>query len=151
MINLSLAKLWFSRLLLDRRVACVLLVAATMVAGAVTCGAALAAEDFPFGHVFVLEAEPVAGAAHAPSLDIDAKGSAKIKLWCNDVDGQLYVKDEQITIMTSDETERSCSHELAAADEDMLARFSGVVVWRREGDMLLLSGAGTLRFRLKTN
>jgi heat shock protein HslJ len=158
MVCPSLTKLWLTTIrLANRRASCVLAVIAAMTAGvmtpvAMTPGAALAGERaFPFGHELLLDVAPMKGSKRVPMLTIDEKGYADIDLWCDSVKGQMVVAGDTITILTDDKTDRSCPPERAAADEDMLARLAGVVSWRREGDVLLLSGAGTMRFRLQTN
>jgi heat shock protein HslJ len=123
-----------------------------MTAGAMTSGAAVAVERaFPFGHELMLDVPPMKGSKRVPMLDIDEKGLADIDLWCNSVKGQMVVAGDTITILTGDKTERSCPADRAQADEDMLSALTGATNWRREGDVLTLTGARTMRFRLQTN
>jgi heat shock protein HslJ len=91
------------------------------------------------------------GSKRVPSLDIDANGSAEIDLWCNTVRGQLVVAGDTITILTGTKTERQCPQERVQGDEDMLSTLTEVTNWRREGDVLILTGPRTVRFRLQTN
>lgn len=114
-------------------------------------GGALADSTFPFDRELVLDAQPMKGSKRLPSLDIAANGSAEIDLWCNTVHGQLVVAGDTITIVTGPKTERQCPPERAQGDEDMLSVLTEVTNWRREGDVLILTGPHTVRFRLQTN
>jgi heat shock protein HslJ len=114
--------------------------------------AAVAADaSFPFGHELLLDARPMKGSKRLPLLDIKANGATEIDLWCNSVQGQIVVSSDQITITTGDKTERQCEPERMRGDDDMLSALSQVTTWRRQGEMLILSGARTIRFRMETN
>ncbi len=116
------------------------------------CGIARAADQgFPFGRELLLDVPPMKGSKRVPMLDIDAKGLAEIDLWCNSVKGQMVVAADTITILTGEKTDRSCSPERAQADDEVLAALNEVTNWRRDGDILMLIGARTMRFRLQTN
>lgn len=110
-----------------------------------------ASTDFPFGHELLLDAAPMPGSKRVPSLDIAENGLADIDLWCNSIKGQMIVAGDTITILTGARTERSCTPERMRGDEDVLAALNEVTNWRREGDILILAGPRTLRFRLPTN
>ena len=120
-------------------------------AAACLAPAVAAQSEFPFGHELLLDVKPMKGSKRVPMLDIDDKGLAEIDLWCNSVKGQLVVAGDTITIIAGEKTERTCPPERAQADDDMLAALNEVTSWRREGDVLVLIGTKTMRFRLQTN
>ncbi len=130
---------------------CLLAVAVGLAMAAGIARAVAASMEFPFGHELLLDAAPMAGSKRVPSLDIAENGLADIDLWCNSIKGQMIVAGDTITILTGARTERSCTPERMRGDEDVLAALSEVTNWRREGDILILTGARTLRFRLPTN
>jgi heat shock protein HslJ len=113
--------------------------------------AVAAQSEFPFGRELLLDARPMKGSKRVPMLDIDEKGLAEIDLWCNSVKGQMVVAGDTITILTGEKTERSCPPERTQADDDVLSALNEVTSWRREGDVLVLIGTRTIRFRLQTN
>ena len=115
-------------------------------------GAAVAAQgEFPFGAELILDVKPMKGSKRVPMLDIDQKGLAEIDLWCNSVKGQMVVAGDTITILTGEKTARTCPPERAQADDEVLGALNEVTSWRREGDILVLIGTRTMRFRLQTN
>jgi heat shock protein HslJ len=114
-------------------------------------GAAAAQSEFPFGHELLLDARPMKGSKRVPSLDIAENGLADIDLWCNSIKGQMVVAGDTITILTGEKTERPCTPERMRADEEVLSALTEATTWRRDGDVLVLMGARTLRFRLPTN
>ena len=121
-------------------------------AATATFASAVAAQsEFPFGSELMLDVKPMKGSKRVPMLDIDGKGLAEIDLWCNSVKGQLIVAGDTITILTGEKTARTCPPERAQADDDVLAALNEVTSWRREGDVLVLIGTRSLRFRLQTN
>jgi heat shock protein HslJ len=120
-------------------------------AAACLAPAVAAQSEFPFGHELMLDVKPMKGSKRVPMLEIDDKGLAAIDLWCNSVKGQLVVAGDTITIITGDKTARSCPPERAQADDEVLGALSEVTNWRREGDVLVLIGTRTMRFRLQTN
>jgi len=113
--------------------------------------AGAAAQEFPFGRELMLDVAPMKGSKRVPMLEIDPKGIADIDLWCNSVKGQMVVAGDTITILTGQKTERTCPPERAQADDDVLSALNEVTSWRREGDVLVLIGTRTMRFRLQTN
>jgi heat shock protein HslJ len=138
----------------SRRVAAAATVVLTIVFCALVTGACpvLAGErTFPFGSELTLDVAPMKGSKHVPSLDIDAQGLADIDLWCSSVKGQMVVAGDTITILTGEKAERDCPPERVQADDDVLAALTGVTNWRRDGDVLTLTGARTMRFRLQSN
>jgi heat shock protein HslJ len=121
---------------------------------AVCLAPAVAAQsDFPFGREFLLDARPMKGSKHVPSIDIDDKGVADIDLWCNSVKGQLVVAGDTVTILTGPKTDRTCEPERMQGDDDMLAALTAVTNWKVEGggEVLVLIGTRTMRFRAQSN
>ncbi len=119
--------------------------------GSCLAPAVAAQSEFPFGRELVLDARPMKGSKQVPSLDIAENGLAEIELWCGSVKGQMVVAGDTITILTGEKTERSCTPERMRGDDDVLAALTEVTNWRREGDVLVLTGGRTMRFRLQTN
>ncbi|HEY2135750.1 MAG TPA: META domain-containing protein [Xanthobacteraceae bacterium] len=113
--------------------------------------AAAAQSEFPFGQELLLDTTPMKGSKRVPSLEIDQNGLADIELWCNSVKGQMVVAGDTITILTGAKTERSCTPERLRGDDEVLAALTEVTTWRREGEILVLIGSRTMRFRLQTN
>lgn len=113
--------------------------------------ATAAGSVFPFGHELLLDARPMKGSKRVPSLDIKSDGATEIDLWCNSARGRTVVSRDTITITTGEKTERQCEPERMRGDEDMLLALSQVTSWRFQGDMLILSGPRTMRFRMETN
>jgi heat shock protein HslJ len=120
-------------------------------ASACLAAAVAAQAEFPFGSELMLDVKPMKGSKRVPMLDIDQKGIAEIDLWCNSVKGQLVVAGDTITIITGEKTARTCPPERAQADDEVLGALNEVTSWRREGDILVLIGTRTMRFRLQTN
>ena len=120
-------------------------------ATALQAPAVAAQGEFPFGTELMLDVKPMKGSKRVPMLDIDQKGLAEIDLWCNSVKGQMIVAGDTITILTGEKTARTCPPERAQADDEVLGALNEVTNWRREGDILVLTGTRTLRFRLQTN
>ena len=113
--------------------------------------AGAAAQEFPFGRELMLDVAPMKGSKRVPMLEIDPKGIADIDLWCNSVKGQMVVAGDTITIVTGPKTAYACPPERAQADDDVLSALNEVTSWRRDGDVLVLIGSRTMRFRLQTN
>jgi heat shock protein HslJ len=96
---------------------------------------------FPYNSELIMDAKPMRGAKRVPMLVIGAKGEAKIEGWCNNVEAQMVVAGDTLTILT----------ERMRADQDLMAVLMEITHWRREGDVLTLRGTKTLRFRTLTN
>jgi heat shock protein HslJ len=106
---------------------------------------------FPFDKELLLDVKPMKGSKRVPILGIGPKGETAIDLWCNSVEAQIVVVDSTITILTGQKTERQCDPARMRGDDDLLAALQQVTSWRREGDVLMLRGGKTLRFRQATN
>jgi len=114
--------------------------------------AADAAErGFPYNSELMMDAKPLRGSKRVPMLVIGAKGDAKIEGWCNNVEAQMVVAADTLTILTGASTEQQCPAERMRADQDLMAVLMEITHWRREGDVLMLRGTKTLRFRTMTN
>jgi hypothetical protein len=112
------------------------------------------AQSFPFGRELVLDANPMRGSKKVPVLDIaDRGGTAEIDLWCSSVKAQLIIAANTITIITGDKAPRSCSPELARADDDLIDALNQATNWRMQDYALVFTGGAgrTLRFRIQTN
>ena len=121
-----------------------------LMAGA--AGGSLAQQnEFPFDGELILDVRPMPGSKRIPNMDIDAKGTIVVEMWCNRVDGQMVVAGSTITVMTGPPTDRPCTPERAQGDADFLDALNAVTNWRREGDFVRLIGPKTLRFRVPTN
>jgi heat shock protein HslJ len=107
---------------------------------------------FPYDSVLLLEAKPMKGSKRVPVLQIESKGeTAAIDLWCNRVQAQLIVVDTTITIILGAATEKQCDPDHMQADADLAAALEQVATWRRDGDLLVLQGERSLRFRLSSH
>jgi hypothetical protein len=113
---------------------------------------ALASEPFPFGSELMLDAAPMQGTKRMPMLEIDDNGTTTIDLWCTSVQAQTTVGgDGTITIVPGATQPVQCTPERESIDQDLIAALTQATNWRRNGDVIELSGAATLRFRLMTN
>lgn len=106
---------------------------------------------FPFDSELLLDASPMPGSKRVPSMDVAANGAIALEMWCNRIDGQLVVAADTITVLTGQATDRRCPTARVRRDADLLAALTEVTKWRRQGDMVVLIGPRTLRFRLPTN
>jgi heat shock protein HslJ len=106
---------------------------------------------FPFDSELMLDAKPMKGSKRVPILGIGPKGEAAIDLWCNSIEAQIVVVESTITIMTGRKTDRQCDPARMRGDDELLATLQQVNSWRREGDVLMLRGGKSLRFRQATN
>ncbi|MBI3436042.1 MAG: META domain-containing protein [Proteobacteria bacterium] len=119
---------------------------------AVFTGCASAAElGFPFGSELRLDVNPMRGSKRVPGLEIDADGRATIDLWCSSVPGRFVVAADTVTIIAAEPPQKACPPERANGDAELLAALNAVTHWRREGGLVIFSGARTLRYRLNTN
>jgi heat shock protein HslJ len=114
--------------------------------------AAAAMEDaFPFDRDLVLDVAPMRGSKRVPILEIAADGDASIQLWCVTVQGKATVGADTIAIVPTAAQRGQCGPDSMANDENLLAAIAQATGWRRHGDVIELTGAQTLRFRLMTN
>jgi heat shock protein HslJ len=113
--------------------------------------AGAADRGFPYDSELMLDVNPMKGSKRVPMLDIGPSGEASIDLWCNTVKAQLVVADDTITILPGPKTDRQCPPDRMRGDDEMLAVLVQVTNWRRDGDLLTLLGARTMRFRRGTH
>jgi len=109
------------------------------------------AQEFPYDRDMVLETRPMRGGKRLPVLAIEPGGRAQIDLWCKRGEGQATIAGDTITIAIGAMRDGPCTAERAQADEDLIARLSEVTRWSQRGDVITLTGATPLRFRLATN
>jgi heat shock protein HslJ len=106
---------------------------------------------FPYDRDLVLDAPPMRGSKRVPVLEIASDGRAQIDLWCKRGTGQAAVTDATIGITLGTMNDEPCTAERMQADEEMIAALAQVTGWRLQGNVVTLTGATTLRFRLATN
>jgi hypothetical protein len=119
------------------------------------CTNGVAAEPFPFGRELLLDAAPMRPGKRMPILTVEENGSARIDLWCRTVPARIEISDAAITIepgplpedLPAMQSAGQCTPERVKADEEILAAFTQVTKWRKQGDGVVLEGATTLHFR----
>ena len=135
-------------------VACRCVVALLTLAALLTAGRApaIAADPgFPFDKELLLDAKPMKGSKRLPILTIVPNGAATIDLWCDSVAAQFAVTGSSLTVTPGAKTGRQCDPACMKGDDDLLAALEQATGWRRDGQVLTLSGGKTLRFRAATN
>ncbi|MGA8652095.1 MAG: META domain-containing protein [Xanthobacteraceae bacterium] len=113
--------------------------------------AAASERTFPYDRELMLDVAPMPGSKRVPIIEIDANGAASIDLWCTSLRGQATVGEDSISIVPGPVQPTQCVPDRQSGDENLLAALAQVTNWRRQGDVIELSGATTLRFRLMTN
>jgi heat shock protein HslJ len=106
---------------------------------------------FPFDRELMLDVAPMPGSKRVPILEIGANGTASIDLWCASMRGQANVNEDTISIVPGPMQPAQCAPDRQTGDENLLAALAQVTNWRRDGNVIELRGATTLRFRLMTN
>jgi heat shock protein HslJ len=124
-----------------------------LVAAAIAmCGTVSAADrSFPFDSELLLDAKPMKGSKRIPVIEIGPDGRAAIDLWCNSVEGQIVVVETTIAVMTGEKTQRQCDPARMRGDEELLSALLQATSWTRDGAVVTLRGAKTLRFRQPSN
>ena len=64
---------------------------------------------------------------------------------------RFIVAADTVTVIAGPPTDRQCSPERVRGDTDLLEALAEVTNWRRQGDLVVLVGPRSLRFRLPTN
>ena len=128
---------------------CVVAFAVCVLSGIVAADAA--ERGFPYNSELIMDAKPMRGSKRVPMLVIGAKGEARIEGWCNNVEAQMVVAADTLTILTGASTEQQCPADRMRADEELKAMLMEITHWRRDGEVLTLRGAKTVRFRSMTN
>jgi len=100
---------------------------------------------------FTLDAAPMRGSKRIPHIEIGANGEVQFDLWCKRATGQLSVAADSVVFIPGQVQDSNCPADRAAADDNLLAAFSGVTGWKRQGDRLTFTGPQTLRFLQLTN
>lgn len=113
--------------------------------------AAASEHAFPFDRELMLDVAPMPGSKRVPVLEIDANGATSIDLWCTSMHGEAHVGGDSISIVPGPAQPMQCAPDRQSGDENLLAALAQVTNWKRDGDVLELRGATTLRFRLMTN
>ena len=111
----------------------------------------VAGDAFPFGSTLMLDAAPMRGSKRIPMIEITENGTASIDLWCASARAQAVITDHAISIAAADLQNAQCEPDRQSRDEELLAALAQVTNWRRDGDVVELLGATSLRFRLMTN
>jgi hypothetical protein len=106
---------------------------------------------FPFDRELMLDAAPMSGSKRIPMIEIGENGAVSIDLWCASMRGQANVGEDSISIVPGQVRPAQCAPDRQSGDENLLAALAQVTNWRRQGDVIELRGATTLRFRLMTN
>ena len=128
---------------------CVVALAVCVLGGVIAADAA--ERGFPYNSELIMDAKQMRGSKRVPMLVIGAKGETKIEGWCNNVEAQMVVAADTVTILTGASTEQQCPADRMRADEELMAVLMEITHWRRDGDVLTLRGTKTLRFRTMTN
>jgi heat shock protein HslJ len=113
---------------------------------------ARAAEDgFPFETQMQLDVNRMPGSKRIPNLDIGEAGEVAVELWCKGGKARFSVAGNTVIFMPGAMENRSCPPDRAQADDELLAALTAVTTWKRQDDLVTLTGAKTLRFRINTN
>ena len=126
-----------------RRIACALAFAVVT--------AARAQSGFSYDRDMVLDARPMRGSKRVPVLAISPDGRTQIDLWCKRGQGQAAISGDAIMITLGAMNDEPCTPERAQADDDMIAALTAVTNWSMRGDIVTLTGAKPLRFRLASH
>ena len=78
---------------------CVVAFAVCVLSGIVAADAA--ERGFPYNSELIMDAKPMRGSKRVPMLVIGAKGEARIEGWCNNVEAQMVVAADTLTIPVS--------------------------------------------------
>jgi len=135
------------------RCRCIAFVLAVLVPAATV--SSHAGEPFPFGSELMLDVAPMHGSKRIPMIEIEENGAASIDLWCASLRAQATVDGDSITIAPSqiqnDTSGGQCEEDRHASDATLLTALAQATAWRRDGELIELSGTTTLRFRQMTN
>lgn len=126
------------------------LVAALPFSGMIS--AVLAMEKtFPFDHELRFDANPVRGSKRVPGLQISRDGAVEIDLWCASGKGRAVIEANTMTIVPTALQDNQCSQDRLRMDENLLTELTQVTGWRWEGNLIVLIGPKSLRFRPASN
>jgi hypothetical protein len=113
--------------------------------------AAPADTKFPFDNELRLDTAPKRGSKRIPVLQFSSNGNMEIDLWCVSGRGTAVFADQTIAIVPVSMRDNKCSAEQLAQDESLLNELTEMTSWKRDGEIVTLSGSKTLRFRMSTN
>lgn len=126
-----------------------------LVAGMLCLVAAVAAHaqgrSFPYDQELHLDADLARGAQRVPGLQISPRGHVEIDLWCVSGTGRAVIADNSITIVPTGMRDNQCSQDRLLRDKELLDQITQVTSWRWEGQMLVLVGPQSLRYRPASN
>ncbi len=106
---------------------------------------------FPFDHELRLDTAPKRGSKRIPVIQVQANGAMDIDLWCVSGKGTAVLADSTIAIVPTSMRDNQCSADQLAQDESLLGDLTEMTSWKREGEVVVLTGSKTLRFRVSTN
>ena len=128
---------------------------AAIVLSFLACGAAAAADQFPFDQEFLLDAAPMRPGKRMPILLVEPNGNAKIDLWCKSVPARVEISDMTMKIELGPLPEGlpemlsagQCTPERMQADQELLTVLAQVTGWQRQNEGIILLGPSPLKFR----
>jgi hypothetical protein len=149
----------FIRLIAGRRFFASAALATVMIAPAKITPAWAQPVEFPFGQELLLETPPMRPGKRMPSLTVERSGNTIIDLWCKSVPARVELSETTIKIevaplpdeLPSMQSAGQCTPERMAADGALLEKLTATTNWLRQGSIVILNGADTLRFRAGTN
>jgi hypothetical protein len=107
--------------------------------------------EFPYEQELFLDVKPLPGSKRVPMLEIFPDGRVVIDLWCKSGPGRAEVSGDEIKITIGPLREERCTPDRIALDDALAPVLEGVTKWSVEDDLLVLSGASELRYRLSTH
>lgn len=130
---------------------CLGLTALMFMAPVTSTPAAAQARSFPFDHELRFDADPVRGSRRVPGLLISSNGEVEIDLWCVSGTGRAVIADSNITIVPTGMRDNQCPPDRLLMDKQLLDQLMQVTSWRWEGQLLVLVGPQSLRYRPTSN
>lgn len=110
------------------------------------------AQDFPFDQEMVLEVKRLPDSRRVPMLEVQTGGKATVDLWCHNAIAEVAVSGNEIKFNFTSATPEYCTPERIELDQQMAKGLLDVTSWRREKDLVILSGsAATFTYRLSTH
>jgi hypothetical protein len=118
-----------------------------------------AADRFPFDQTLMLDVKPMPPVKRVPILTVEQSGEATIGLWCKTVRARAALTDDAMRIepgplpdgLPQYMVDGQCTDERMKADQDTLDALAQVTGWRRQGGVIVLTGAAPLKFRPSSN
>jgi hypothetical protein len=115
--------------------------------------------EFPFGQELLLETPPMRPGKRMPSLTVERSGNTIIDLWCKSVPARAELSETTIKLevaplpdeLPSMQSAGQCTPERMVADGALLEKLTATTNWLRQGSIVILNGADSLRFRAGTN